>query len=883
VTDPVLVQAGWAVWSKHPGTRDDYSVLASSTGPLSSGEFYQVLKYFTPGNPTADSGAPGSLPWVTLSRVGLNDRLYLGISVQELTADKDGTGRPISHTSYFCVPYEELERTPVSYQGLYAGVARPGLLPHPDRALIPLSIPCLDPAGLAGMIRELGDQTVAATAAMLVGGPVAITGPDFPDLGSRLRFFDAVAALLPYGCRPYLTAATWSDTGADDRFRIVFANRAQDEASRVPWGVPPRLPADGPARLYLSYLQRALGRADGNDGQLERLIAYLAHETEPRKFEEPEKAIASLHGFFLPLVIAESIDAGNTPVADIRKLLGTGRLREIPAPRRGQVFQRLISVADPGDFALISQWFDEIAADHPDELLTDVAGACRGPLWSAGSTGLSRDYLRFLSERGLADELLGQLVTRPESGMELTAGLDAVSQLLAEFVIGTPGGPESYPQTQRALAGHAAAGAALLATVAASTHPGTRNLDVTVGWLEPVADRVVRPFVSLLGDALGGGAPEPVDDSALYELNRDGDHTSVRYLLRAASYRSRLYLVLPGLASWLAWMHRDRGPMTEPMTRYWRDVAMELTPAAMDEAAWLDLVLLVTGNGPLALLSDRYSQPEFSQRLAAAWRELAAAVERSGGGRAADELLENALISFLGRAPWRADQAQTDAVRNLARSLTAGGPRPHLISVVLDATEALRQMPSGAAPARIAQACARAQAEGLTPEQAGRALGESGAVTSGLQAAEVLEELHRALAATGARIPSFTWAYDFARMFTRGFFGGQVAVDFARFATMRCSEQLDFRIKLLGVIAVSGAPDAPPPIAADIADHLDRFAHDLDDVVKDARRHQSRGGIVGRFLGTGKGGQASEGAQGDLTEHSSQGGQGSPGGQGGQR
>jgi len=28
------VTAGWAVWSKEPGTRDDYSVLASSDGPL---------------------------------------------------------------------------------------------------------------------------------------------------------------------------------------------------------------------------------------------------------------------------------------------------------------------------------------------------------------------------------------------------------------------------------------------------------------------------------------------------------------------------------------------------------------------------------------------------------------------------------------------------------------------------------------------------------------------------------------------------------------------------------------------------------------------------------------------------------------------------------
>jgi hypothetical protein len=883
VTDPVLVRAGWAVWSKYPGTRDDYTVLDSSTEPLSRGEFGQMLKYFTPGNPTDDPKAPGSLPWVMLSRVGVNSRLYLGISIQESTRDKDGTGRPISRTSYFCIPYEELEHTPVSYSGLYAAVARPGLLPHADGGLITLEIPRLNPAEFARIIRDdLDENTVAATAAMLVGGPVTVTGPNFPRLQSRLCFLDAVAALLPYGYRPYLTAATWSDSGADDRFRIVFANRARDEASLAAWGTPPQLPADGAAHEYLRYLRRALGRSDGGDTRLEQLIAYLAHQTAPRKFEEPAQAIADLHGFFLPIVVAEGIDGGTAPVADVRQLFVTERVRELSGPRRTKALQRLIAEADPQDFDLISQWFDEIAVGHPADLLTNVAMACRGQLWSAGSTGLSRDYLQFMSQRGLADELLARLVARPESGADLANTLDAVSQLLAEFVVGAPAGPASYRQTQRALAGNAAAAAALLAAMAASSPLGTPGLNTAADWLEPAADQVVRPFVSLLGDALGGGTPEPVDAAALYELDRDGDPASVRYLLRAASYRSRLHLVLPGLVSWLAWRQVDRGPMTEQAVRYWREVVMELTPASMDEAVWLDLVLLVTSNGPRALLSGRYSQPEFSQRLAAAWRELTVAVDRhSGTGRVTDKLLEDALIGCLNRAPWRADQAQTEAVRNLARSLIAGGPRPRLVSVVLDAREALRQMPPGAPPTQIAQACVRAQANGLTPEQAGGALFESGAVTQGSQAAAILEELHRALAAADARTLSFLWAYDFARMFTRGTFGGPVAADFTRFVTARCGEQLDFRINLLKVIAQSTAPDGPPAIAADIADHLDRLAHELDDVVKDARRHSSRGGIVSRFLGSGKGGPGNEGTQGGETAPGSPGGQSSPDGQGG--
>ncbi|MGD0062691.1 MAG: hypothetical protein ABSB76_04520 [Streptosporangiaceae bacterium] len=59
------------------------------------------------------------------------------------------------------------------------------------------------------------------------------------------------------------------------------------------------------------------------------------------------------------------------------------------------------------------------------------------------------------------------------------------------------------------------------------------------------------------------------------------------------------------------------------------------------------------------------------------------------------------------------EEMQTAAVQDLARSLTATTPRPRLVSVVLDARQALGQMPRGAAPERIAQECARAYAERL--------------------------------------------------------------------------------------------------------------------------------------------------------------------------
>ncbi|MGH3202110.1 MAG: hypothetical protein ACRDP5_08695 [Streptosporangiaceae bacterium] len=841
------VTAGWAVWSKEPDTRDDYSVLAFSDGPMSKGEFARLLAHFAPGSPSAEAGTPASLPWVTLSRVGVAKELYLGISVQTATSDKDGAGRPISRTTYFCVPYAPLARNPVSYQDLYAAVADPGLLADAGRNVVPLAVPPLDPAALAQAVSdEFGaPELVTRTAAMLLGGPVTVTGPKFPGLTDRLRFFDAVTALLPYGYRAHLTAATWSDTGAGDRFRLVFADRARDDASRVRWGTPPPPPEAGPAVGYLGYLDRALRGA--GEGRLESLIAYLARDSEPCKFEEPGRAVERIHDFFRPAVIAERLDAGAARLSDVRRLFTDDRVRELPAARRTQLLSRLIRGADQEDMGLVILWYDQVAGDDPGALLTDVAVACRSRLWPSGSTGVAREYLGLMTLRGLADELLARLVALPEGGIDPVAGLEALGQLLADLVIASAPGPGSFPRTQRAVAGNLAAGAALLACLAASWRPGSRRLELAAEWLEPVADQVVAPFMALFGDAFGSG-PKVVTETAgtavIAKLDRYGDHASVRFLLRAASYRKRLHLVLPAFACWLV---AGRDEATEQDIRYWGEVVPELTPATAEEAAWLDLVLLLTGNDPRALLSGRYAQPLFSQRLAQAWRELAAMAGPPVG--AADELAETALTAFLERASWRADRTQAAAVGHLVRALTEKVPRPRLLAVALDPGETLRQMPPGAPPEEIARACARAHAKGLKIRQVIEALTQSGAITSAAQAAEVIEHLHRELAAADVGNESFTWPLDLAARLAQGAISRPHTADFPALAARRYSQEMLFRIRLLDAVARCAPPDAPPAIDAYLLEYLEVNRHDLDELLKEARKRQPRGSLKGLMRG----------------------------------
>ena len=453
--EPILVHAGWAIWSKQPGTREDYSVLASSDGPLSTAEFTRVLMHFAAGNPPAESGTPASLPWVVLSRVGVADRTYLGIAVQVPTDYVDGTGRPVSRTSYICVPYEEMTRSPVSYRSLTQAL-RTASLPDDTRALVPLAIAPFDAAGLARDVIEFGPLTVATTAALLLSGPVTIVGPEFPDTETRLRFLDTVAALLPYGYRASLTAATWADTAATgQRFRIVFATRARDQASRVAWRGTAPVPDTGPASVYLRHLQRVLGHAAGDMLELEHLIRHLAADGQPCNFDQPEHAVASLDEFFRAAIVAAAIDAEQATVAEVRLLFSRGQDGQLSPNRRHAALRHLIAAGDPQDWPLINRRYGEITANDPRSLLDCLAEAGSRSLWSGGSVEHVREHLQLAARYGLTDHVLAQFVTPPAVTANPVSGSERVGALLAEHVLADT---SSFPQTQRAVGRHPAAG-----------------------------------------------------------------------------------------------------------------------------------------------------------------------------------------------------------------------------------------------------------------------------------------------------------------------------------------------------------------------------------------------------------------------------------------
>jgi hypothetical protein len=74
-------------------------------------------------------------------------------------------------------------------------------------------------------------------------------------------------------------------------------------------------------------------------------------------------------------------------------------------------------------------------------------------------------------------------------------------------------------------------------------------------------------------------------------------------------------------------------------------------------------------------------------------------------------------------------------------------------------------------------------------------------------------------------------------------------------AATRYSDEILYRIRLLDAVARYAPPDAPPAIDAYLIEYLERSRHELDELLKAARKRQPRGSLKDLMRG-GRGGEA---------------------------
>ncbi|WP_250285886.1 MULTISPECIES: hypothetical protein [unclassified Frankia] len=462
------VPAGWALMGKEPNSEDDYAVLRSGGDFFSRAGFDTILQDFTPGTPPwpVPQPLPNALPWMTVSYASHGEGSVLGIAVRTWSDQVDGGGRQIATTGYLCVPFADLARVPTSYATLYSALRDAGVAERRDGdGPVPVTLTPLDAGELAEHIERFGFALVAATAGLLLAHPVSVldapAGHPDEQMVQRLRFLDAVAALLPYGQRSKLVASTWADGGSIHRIRLAFTNRARPEHAGIRWVPPDRLPvvelspslrqprvSPDNRHIHYAHLLMAMKKSGHT---VQEIVEHLASAGEPHRTNDPGHAIHCLSR--LDAQLASSVHPAKAvkPVQPVKAVKAvklvksvqplpptpakpvvarprpTGRAAEEPDRNawRGTVWG-LLETASPEGLAEIGQTWPEWTARKPKELqhwlAVSIGTIGRRLLWASDVDLTAPERLLGLADRlGLADQALAGLLDAQKARQEAAA------------------------------------------------------------------------------------------------------------------------------------------------------------------------------------------------------------------------------------------------------------------------------------------------------------------------------------------------------------------------------------------------------------------------------------------------------------------------------
>ncbi|MFC0602483.1 hypothetical protein [Streptomyces palmae] len=271
----VRLTADWAVLGKHPGQAMGYDVL---DGSLPADRAKRYLWGATTGVPDNRDPAEG-LPWrVFLGSVSTDPTPVCAAVETTWDGSADGTGAPSYTWRLLLLEWPQASNAQLTWSAIDQVLPRDRL---PDSGTgVSLAVPRTPAAELAATVDRLGFDWAARVAALLLDHrQVAIVTPPgaaLPEVAERVRVLDAVCSLLPYGCRAWLSAATW--TGHSEHgLRLVFAATARTGQLEVRLGAGslPE-PQGAAARTYLDELLRLRAKRHSTTDLVAHLLAAVA-------------------------------------------------------------------------------------------------------------------------------------------------------------------------------------------------------------------------------------------------------------------------------------------------------------------------------------------------------------------------------------------------------------------------------------------------------------------------------------------------------------------------------------------------------------------------------------------------------------------------------
>ncbi|MFE9811436.1 hypothetical protein [Streptomyces sp. NPDC005548] len=312
---PPGLTAHWALWGKAPRTNSGYKVLAAYP-PERSADYNASILHWSPGTPARGD----QLPWITIGPGRAPDGTdTVGIFVLDSTDGVDRTNRPIHRIHHFAVATDRIGELSLGWCGL-ARAALDAVPLVPASGVGPVHLPVGEGGGLLAHVDSgISDRVtavshwLAAAAACLLDGPVVVTGArDYKPL-ELLQVLDCVAAMLPFGVRATLSAATGSSSGSQVPMRLYWgvADESPGVTALVWDGGLPDLDRLSPgARAYFDLLIEAWHTHGG-----ETVVAHLARSREPLDLDSAHVHADALHilsGLNPGLALAQEVLQGRT-------------------------------------------------------------------------------------------------------------------------------------------------------------------------------------------------------------------------------------------------------------------------------------------------------------------------------------------------------------------------------------------------------------------------------------------------------------------------------------------------------------------------------------------------------------------------------------------
>ena len=289
----------WVILTKHPEDTKDYQVLACSGGGFYADSYYKYInKWMTGEIPSGISSSSPAAPWYQFGIIKEPERQQVVLQ-QKWTGYSDYRGRPVLMTVCLMLPFNELAKVHCGYKQMIDIFEQEGVKEYFAERMEEISrgvektdfekIAVLLPEWgevsrwMKGAVEEVGAESCIQAANLLLQSSLGIGSVDIGSVEERVKWLDAIMAMLPYGLRVDCPASLWASSSVDHSMRLYWGYSVRKDHRHMEVPIGDKVgECISKQEAYIEDLQVLWGRVSH-----EKILDYLGGQSEELSFANP--------------------------------------------------------------------------------------------------------------------------------------------------------------------------------------------------------------------------------------------------------------------------------------------------------------------------------------------------------------------------------------------------------------------------------------------------------------------------------------------------------------------------------------------------------------------------------------------------------------------